>query len=98
MLNIQGRHLGRIDDDKGVRQISRSALREMHELDTCVTPGSQTHASDGMATLLVTGVEKAKELSQFGPVAIIAHTIKGKGVSFMENKAGIIQSLFHPLN
>ena len=63
VLNIQGRFLGRIDDDKGVRQISRSALREMHELDTCVTPGSQTHASDGMATLLVTGVDKAKELS-----------------------------------
>ena len=63
VLNVQGRLLGSIDEDKGVRQISRSALREMRELDTCVTPGSQTHASDGMATLLVTSMEKAKELS-----------------------------------
>jgi acetyl-CoA acetyltransferase len=63
VLNNQGRFLGRIDDDKGVREISRSALRSMYELDTCVTPGSQTHASDGMATLLVTGVDKAKEIS-----------------------------------
>ena len=35
----------------------------MNELDTCVTGGSQTHASDGMATLLVTDAEKAKEIS-----------------------------------
>ena len=64
VLNNQGRFLGRIDEDKGVRQITRSALREMRELDTCVTPGSQTHASDGIATLLVTNAEKAKELSK----------------------------------
>ena len=35
----------------------------MRELDTCVTTGTQTHASDGMATLLVTTAEKARELS-----------------------------------
>jgi len=63
VLNIQGRFLGRVDDDTGVRPLSRSELREMRELDTCVTPGSQTHASDGMATMLVTGVEKAREIS-----------------------------------
>jgi acetyl-CoA acetyltransferase len=63
VLNIQGRFLGVINEDKGVRPVSRSALREMHELDTCVTPGSQTHASDGMATLLVTNVDKAREIS-----------------------------------
>ena len=63
VLNIQGRFLERIDEDKGVRPINRSGLREMRELDTCVTPGSQTHASDGMATLLVTSVDKAHELS-----------------------------------
>jgi len=63
VLNIQGRFLGSIDEDKGVRPISRSGLREMRELDTCITPGSQTHASDGMATLLVTNVEKAREFS-----------------------------------
>lgn len=31
-------------------------------------------------------LSKAKELSQKGPVSVIADTVKGKGVSFMENK------------
>jgi acetyl-CoA acetyltransferase len=35
----------------------------MRELDVCVTPGTQTHASDGVATLLVTDKDKARELS-----------------------------------
>ena len=35
----------------------------MRELDTCVTGGTQTHASDGMATLLVTSAGRARELS-----------------------------------
>ena len=35
----------------------------MRELDFCVPPASQPHASDGMATLLVTSLEKARELS-----------------------------------
>jgi len=63
VLNVQGRHLGRIDSDAGVRQLTMDALRGMRELDTCVTPGTQTHASDGMATLLVTTEEKAHQLS-----------------------------------
>jgi acetyl-CoA acetyltransferase len=63
VLNIQGRHLGRIDTDAGVRQLTLDGLRAMFELDTCVTAGTQTHASDGMATLLVTSKEKARELS-----------------------------------
>jgi acetyl-CoA acetyltransferase len=63
ILNIRGRLAGRIDDDFGVRQISLQALKDMRELDTCVTAGGQTHASDGMATILVTSPEKAKELS-----------------------------------
>lgn len=63
VLNVQGRPLGRIDDDLGVRQITRRALREMPELDTCVTGGTQTHASDGMAALLVASEDRAKELS-----------------------------------
>jgi len=63
LLNVQGRFLGVIDEDKGVRPITRSGLREMREIDNCVTPGSQTHASDGMAALLVTGVDKAREIS-----------------------------------
>ena len=35
---------------------------------------------------VVEAFEKAKELRETGPVAIIANTIKGKGVSFMEGK------------
>ncbi|MCK4236974.1 MAG: thiolase family protein [Candidatus Krumholzibacteria bacterium] len=63
LLNVQGRVLGMIDSDAGVRKLTLKGLREMRELDTCVTSGTQTHASDGMATLLVTSKEKAKELS-----------------------------------
>ncbi|MGD8320748.1 MAG: thiolase family protein [Gemmatimonadota bacterium] len=63
VLNVQGKPLGRIDADKGVRQLTMATLRSQRELDTCVTSGTQTHASDGMATLLVTTEEKAKELS-----------------------------------
>ena len=64
VLNIQGKLLGKIDEDLGVRKISLEALRTMRELDSCVTGGSQTHASDGMATLLVTNREKAQQLSR----------------------------------
>jgi acetyl-CoA acetyltransferase len=63
VLNIQGRPLGRVDSDAGVRQLTLDSLRAMRELDTCVTAGTQTHASDGLATLLVTTKEKARELS-----------------------------------
>lgn len=35
---------------------------------------------------VVATLEKARELGKSGPVAVIAHTIKGKGVSFMEGK------------
>lgn len=63
ILNVQGRFLGHINDDAGVRQLPLSGLRALPELDTCVTTGTQTHASDGMATLLVTTDEKARELS-----------------------------------
>jgi acetyl-CoA acetyltransferase len=63
LLNVQGRPLGRNDDDLGIRRVTRDGLRAMRELDTCVTAGGQTHASDGMATLLMTTAEKAAELS-----------------------------------
>jgi acetyl-CoA acetyltransferase len=63
VLNVAGRPLGRIDGDYGVRKLTQAGLRAMRELDTCVTGGGQTHASDGMSTLLVTSKEKAKELS-----------------------------------
>lgn len=63
VLNLQGRPMGRIDDDLGVRKLTLEGLRAMRELDTCVTSGTQTHASDGMAALLVTTPGRAKELS-----------------------------------
>jgi acetyl-CoA acetyltransferase len=63
VLDMQGRHLGRIDDDLGVRRVSHPGLRAMRELDTCVTGGGQTHASDGMATLLVASKDRVKDLS-----------------------------------
>jgi acetyl-CoA acetyltransferase len=63
LLSVQGKPMGRIDQDTGVRQITLESLREMRELDTCVTGGGQTHASDGMATLLVTTADRAAELS-----------------------------------
>jgi acetyl-CoA acetyltransferase len=64
VLSVAGKPLGRIEEDRGVRRISMGALRAQRELDTCVTSGGQTHASDGMATLLVTSPEKARELSR----------------------------------
>lgn len=63
VLNLQGRVIGRIDDDTGVLKADLDRFRAMRELDSTVTSGTQTHASDGMATLLVTNAEKAGELS-----------------------------------
>jgi len=63
LLNMQGRPLGTVDDDLGVRPVTLEALRAMRELDTCVTGGTQTHASDGMACLIVASNERARELS-----------------------------------
>ena len=63
LLNLQGKPLGRIDADLGVRKVTADGLRAMRALDTCVTAAGQTHASDGMATMLVATAEKAAELS-----------------------------------
>jgi acetyl-CoA acetyltransferase len=64
LLNVGGRPMGRIDDDLGVRPLTMGAIRAQRELDTCVTSAGQTHASDGMATLLVTNAAQARELSR----------------------------------
>ncbi|UCH97448.1 MAG: thiolase family protein [Candidatus Aminicenantes bacterium] len=63
VLNLQGRVLGKVDSDAGIRKLTLQGLREMRELDTCVTGGTQTHASDGMACLLAAAEDKARELS-----------------------------------
>ena len=70
VLTVAGRPLGTIDADVGVRPLSMGALRAQRELDTCVTSGSQTHASDGMACLLVTTEERARELSPRPEISI----------------------------
>lgn len=63
VLNVQGKALGTIDDDAGIRPVTLQGLRAMRELDTCVTAGTQTHAADGMACLLVTDADQAREWS-----------------------------------
>lgn len=63
LLDVRGKAMGVIDADVGVGRPTREGLRAMRELDTCVTSGTQTHAADGMAALLVTTAEKARELS-----------------------------------
>ncbi|MBI4670037.1 MAG: hypothetical protein HY747_12810 [Elusimicrobia bacterium] len=64
VLDAQGRAMGVIDSDTGVARPTLSALRAMREIDTCVTGGTQTHPSDGIACLLVTTREKAREISR----------------------------------
>jgi acetyl-CoA C-acetyltransferase len=63
LLTVQGKPLGTIDEDLGVRPITMEGLRAMRELDNCVTSGTQTHAADGMATLLVAHKDRVPDLS-----------------------------------
>ncbi|MBI5058892.1 hypothetical protein HZB60_03790 [candidate division KSB1 bacterium] len=63
VLNLQGRSMGVVSQDVGVREVTLAGLKAMRELDTCVTAGTQTHAADGMATLLVTDKQQARKLS-----------------------------------
>jgi acetyl-CoA acetyltransferase len=63
VLNLQGKVIGNVDSDAGVRQLTMESLSAMRELDSCVTGGTQTHASDGMAAMMVTSKDKVKEFS-----------------------------------
>ena len=63
VLNLQGKVIGKVDSDAGVRQLTMDGLTAMRELDSCVTGGTQTHASDGMATMVVTTKDKVKEFT-----------------------------------
>ena len=71
VLDNSGRKLGRIDADAGIRRLSASGLAAMRQLDTGVSSGTQTHASDGMATLLVTSDARARELSPRPDIDIV---------------------------
>lgn len=64
VLDVQGRVMGVIDSDIGAARPTLRGLRALREIDTCVTSGTQTHPSDGMACLLVSTREKAAELSR----------------------------------
>ena len=70
ILNVQGKPVGIIDDDLGIRPVTLAELRGMHELDTCVTGGTQTHPADGMACVVVASVDKAKELSNKPEISV----------------------------
>ena len=71
ILDVRGQKLGMVDDDKGVRQYnSVDQFKSERQLDTCVAAGGQTHASDGMFTMLVTTAAKARELSSEPKISI----------------------------
>ncbi len=64
VLDMRGNEIGVVDGDFGVRKYtSVEQMKLERQLDTCVTAGGQTHASDGIFTILVTTKEKAGELS-----------------------------------
>lgn len=91
ILNVQGKSTGKIEEDTGVRRVTLESLRSMRELETCVTSGTQTHASDGMATLLVSTASKAKELSRKPEIDIsfIAKAEVRAGASCMPEAPGM---------
>ncbi|MBL7190995.1 hypothetical protein ISS30_04810 [bacterium] len=71
ILDVRGQKIGEVDDDTGVRKYnSLDQFKAERELDTCVTAGGQTHASDGMFTMIVATEEKARELSKNPEITI----------------------------
>lgn len=96
VLDVRGKLLGRIEEDLGVRKIDRASLGAMRELDTCVTSGTQTHAADGMATLLVAHRDRVAELSKRPEVDIRLlgkATIRTKPALMPEAPALAVQKL-----
>ncbi len=64
VLDVRGEVIGVISEDTGIRKYnSIEQLLTERQLDTCVAAGGQTHASDGMFTILVATKDKARELS-----------------------------------
>ncbi len=64
ILSVQGKPIGTIDADTGIRKLNKKDLSSMRELDSCVTAGTQTHAADGMATMMVTSEATARTISK----------------------------------
>ncbi len=71
ILDVRGQKIGVVDDDYGIRRYkSLDQFLGERQLDTCVAAGGQTHASDGMFTMVMASKEKAKELSQKPEISI----------------------------
>jgi len=71
ILDVRGQQLGVVDDDYGVRKYnSLDQFLGERQLDTCVAAGGQTHASDGMFTMLATTEARARELSRRPEISI----------------------------
>ncbi len=71
ILDVRGQPLGVVDDDYGVRKYrSLEQFLGERQLDTCVAAGGQTHASDGIFTMIMTTADKARELSQRPEISI----------------------------
>ena len=86
VLDVRGQELGVVDDDYGIRNYnSFDQFTAERQLDTCVTAGGQTHASDGMFTLLVTNEAKARELSARPEI-----NIQLLGTAELRSKAGFM--------
>jgi acetyl-CoA acetyltransferase len=65
VLDKGGKVSGIVDQDTGIRNYSSaSEIIAERQLEPGVSPGTQTHASDGMFGMLVTGKERAKTLSR----------------------------------
>ncbi len=86
VLDVRGQKRGLVDGDFGIRQYhSVDQLRSERQLDTCVAAGGQTHASDGMFSIMMTTAEKARELSSKPEIRIqvIASTEYRAGAGMM---------------
>jgi acetyl-CoA acetyltransferase len=91
VLDVRGQKVGVVDDDYGVRKyLSIDQFRAERQLDSCVAAGGQTHASDGMFTMVVTTKENASELSRRPEINIqlVAHNEYRTQAGFMPEAPG----------
>lgn len=71
VLDARGRAAGVVDDDSGIRQYeSADEIFAERQLEPGVSPGTQTHASDGMFGILVSDRDRARELSRNSGIEI----------------------------
>lgn len=71
IVDVRGQKVGSVTEDVGARSYdSVDQIRSERQLDTCVMTAGQTHASDGMACLLVASKDRASELSSRPEIGI----------------------------